>query len=160
MDLLATNRELIVSLVTVTIAILTAGGTAVRWYVDTTLKKRDQDRDAAQKDRDDKQKELDSGFSRLKDAFSAAQSIIKQQQESIEIMGHDINELRLEKANYHKEIEALRQQVDEYAARDARWWEWAAEVNELLRQAGIPAPTPSPELTPPTSPKSRKRPRL
>lgn len=161
MDWWATNRELIVSLVAVTITILTTGGAAVRWYVNTTLKERDKDREAAQKKRDDKQKKLDSDFEHLKDSLNAAQSTVKMQQESIEILGHDVNELRKERANYHKEIEALRQQVDEYAARDARWWEWAAEVNELLRQAGIPAPTPPPELTPPTPTTKRRRgPRL
>lgn len=108
-----------------------------RWRMDTRLKERD------------------SEFSHLRDVLNAAQTTIKQQQETIDILGRRVNELETARNHDYAEIQALRRTVDESNLLITRWGQWGAEVIELLEGAKIPAPEP-----PVAVERRKRRPRL
>ena len=101
-------------------------------------------------------KERDSEFSHLRDVINAAQTTIKQQQETIDILGRRVNELETARNHDYAEIQALRRTVDESNLLITRWGQWGTEVIELLEAAKIPAPEPPVAV----ERKPRKRPRL
>lgn len=120
--------------------LIAAGGGIMawaRWRMDTRLKERD------------------SEFSHLRDVLNAAQTTIKQQQETIDILGRRVNELETARNQDYAEIQALRRTVDESNLLITRWGQWGAEVIELLEGAKIPAPEP-----PVAVERRKRRPRL
>ncbi|MCZ2113428.1 MAG: hypothetical protein LC131_06285 [Anaerolineae bacterium] len=139
------NWQSIAALIPLLIA---AGGGIMawaRWRMDTRLKERD------------------SEFSHLRDVLNAAQTTIKQQQETIDILGRRVNELETARNHDYAEIEELRRKVSQLEAEleksnalITRWGQWGAEVIELLEGAKIPAPEPPVAV----ERKPRKRPRL
>jgi len=107
--------------------LIAAGGGIMawaRWRMDTRLKERD------------------SEFSHLRDVLNAAQTTIKQQQETIDILGRRVNELETARNQDYAEIQALRRTVDESNLLITRWGQWGTEVIELLEAAKITAPEP------------------